>query len=209
MSLGARGHTTSAPTFGATAPATPDAALLELRSAIPADQREVVLVAHSNAGFYLPALATANEVSAAIFVDAALPPVDASRVRLAPARVQESLAALADDGGLLPVWTGWWDAEVVESLFPSPELREAVERQQRRFLLSYFTQEIEVPPGWTSLPCAYLTFSDAYRAEADTARARGWPVSHIEGGHLEMLAQPGRVARELEHLLHRATTAPS
>ena len=57
----------------------------------------------------------------------------------------------------------------------------------------------------SSTPCAYLAFGETYSAEVTAARDRGWPVSRMAGGHLEMLVRPEAVAEEMLDLLARAS----
>jgi len=105
-------------------------------AALPID-REFVLVPHSNAGAYVPALTMQRRIVAAVFVDAVLPP-GSGRVPLAPPAFLDLLREKADGSGLLPVWTSWWDEAEVAALFPNAETRTRLEREQQRLPLSYF-----------------------------------------------------------------------
>src|SRR5690606_31977125 len=98
------------------AAADPDAILTALRDRLPR-RDDLLLVPHSNAGLYLPALACEASVRCAVFVDAILPPPSGS-ARVAPRRLREPLSGEADETGLLPPWTGWWPESVVAGLFP-------------------------------------------------------------------------------------------
>ncbi|MDJ0355946.1 hypothetical protein [Paenarthrobacter sp. PH39-S1] len=131
-------------------------------AALPLD-RELVVIPHSNAGAYVPALVMQRRVVASIFVDAVLPP-DRGRVPLAPAAFLDFLRGIADKTGLLPVWTMWWDEADVASLFPDAVTRARVEGEQQRLPLSYFEGSLPVPEGWASRPGAYLAFGDIYAA---------------------------------------------
>jgi hypothetical protein len=81
--------------------------------------QRLVLVAHSNAGLFLPVITAAlpGQVLGSIFVDAALPPASGA----APVAPPELLALLRDkaSGGLLSRWTDWWDEDQVAPLFPT------------------------------------------------------------------------------------------
>jgi len=68
--------------------------LAGLLAALPVDQ-QLVLVAHSNAGAYVPALVSARPVVAAVFVDAVLPQRTGGPVPLAPAAFLGHLRAKA------------------------------------------------------------------------------------------------------------------
>ena len=162
----------------------------------------VVLVPHSNAGLFVPALAARHRVLATVFVDAALPPTKARTTTAAPAAFYDFLAAKADVTGVLPVWTEWWGEEEVNALFPDLATRQRVEMQQQRLPLAYFTEPLPVREGWDAEACAYLAFGDTYAEEVQGARERRWPVATAPGGHLEMLWQPNRVAHQVERLAH-------
>ncbi len=168
-------------------------------AALPID-REFVLVAHSNAGAYVPALMMQRRIVAAVFVDAVLPP-GSGRVPLAPPAFLDLLREKADGSGLLPVWTSWWDEAEVAALFPNAETRTRLEREQQRLPLSYFEGLLPVPEGWDDRPGAYLAFGDTYGRERDEAERRRWPVSTLPAKHLHLLNNPDQVATELVELM--------
>ena len=128
-----------------------------------------------------------------MFVDALLPG-EPPTTPVTSAALLEHLRPLADAEGRLPVWTRWWPDEELAGLFADPEQRRAVERGQRRLPLAYLESEVPSPAGWEQLPAAFLGFGDAYWAERERARAAGWPVAVLPGGHLHPLVQPRKVA---------------
>jgi hypothetical protein len=164
---------------------------------IPPD-RPVVLVAHSNAGLFMPVIAAGvnQPVAASVFVDAALPSLTGATAA-APADLLAVLRGLADTDGRLPPWTEWWAEEEVAPLFPDPATRHAVAQEQPRLPISYFEQRIPGAEHWDGRNCTYLMFSPAYGATANEARNRGWPVQHLPGGHLHQLVDPDGVAAAL------------
>lgn len=162
--------------------------------------QDLVLVPHSNAGLYVPALIAARSVSSVVFVDAALPPTAGGSAPTASAEFRQFLADKADAQGLLPVWTDWWD-EDLSPLFPNPEVRAAVEGQQKRLPLSYFEDSVPVPAGWHQRACSYLAFGTTYQAQAAAAAELGWPVSVLDGEHLEMTVHPTAVTEQILALL--------
>ena len=169
------------------------------RATLPLD-RDLVLVPHSNAGAYVPGLVVQRPVVATVFVDAVLPP-PSGRIPLAQPAFLDVLRKKADDDGLLPPWTRWWDEADIATLFPTAESRAGVEREQQRLPLSYFQGALAVPRGWDERPGAYLAFGDTYTAERDDAAQRGWPVRTLPAGHLHQLNHPGQVADALVALL--------
>ena len=166
---------------------------------LPTEQ-DLVVVPHSNAGVYVPELVMQRRVVGAVFVDAVLPP-GRGYVPLAPPAFLDLLREKADDDGLLPVWTSWWDEADVMDLFPDAQTRARVEVEQQQLPLSYFESTLPIPQGWDDIPGAYLAFGDTYATERDQAARRRWPVSTLSGGHLHMLIDPERVAAELVALL--------
>lgn len=212
--LGATGHQVAVPSLLGVGQGDPpywprvlDAVGEHVRDIDPS--RPVVLVAHSNAGLFVPLLATGleTEIDSCIFVDAAVP----GRSGETPVAPEEALPSLRDKAtdGLLPPWTEWWDEEVVRSLFPDEATRQAVVAEQPRLPLAYFEQSVPVPAHWDDQPCAYVQFSPAYDAAAAQARERGWRVERVPGGHLHMLVDPAGVAHVLRTLAEQAGGNPA
>lgn len=183
-------------------PRVVDAVRDELRQ-VP-DGSPVMLVAHSNAGLFLPVIRSGIEqpVVGSIFVDAGLP----ARTGPTPVAEPEFLEFLRPMAvnGRLPRWTDWWDEADVAPMFPDPVVRRAVVEEQPTLPLSYYEQHIPVPGGWDDHPCSYLLFGPPYDDVAAEARERGWRVAHLPGEHLHQTVDPAGTAR---HLVELATTA--
>src|SRR6185369_9381836 len=130
-----RGWTVVGPPAPPVAPRSPDDVLDTVLAALPTD-RELILVPHSNAGLYVPALTQRRRVAGFVFVDAGLPAAT-GLAALAPPAFLDFLTTKADADGLLPLWTQWWD-EDVSSLFPDAPTQARVEAEQQRLPLSYF-----------------------------------------------------------------------
>jgi hypothetical protein len=159
---------------------------------LPPDQ-PVVIVAHSNAGLFVPVIVESSPrlVAGCLFVDAALPSV-AGPTPVAPAELLEFLRPKAT-GGRLPPWTDWWDESDVAPMFPDPQTRRAVSAEQPRLPLSYYEERVPTPAGWAGRPCGYLLFGPPYEPMAHDAERRGWAVEHVPGRHLHQLVDPGTV----------------
>lgn len=167
---------------------TPSDVLAGLLAELPEDD-DLVLVPHSNAGLYVPALVEQRRVAGVVFVDAGLPPAHGS-VDLAPAHFLAHLRGQADADDVLPPWSQWFAEQDVVALFPTHDARVAVESEQPRLPLSYFTQALPVPVGWDRRPCAYLAFGDTYAEERAEAERRGWPVETLPGGTCTISSTP-------------------
>ncbi|GAB3841209.1 alpha/beta hydrolase [Dactylosporangium cerinum] len=159
----------------------------------------LVVVAHSNAGYFVPVIVealrgTRRVVAGSVIVDGALPARTGPTRVVAPGLLDRLLPRVVD--GRLPQWSAWWD-EDPGPLFPDPETRRAVEAEQPRLPLTYYDQQVPVPAGWDSGPCGYLRFSEHYEPAAREARDRGWAVAHVPGLHLHQLVDPETVAARL------------
>lgn len=162
---------------------------------------DVVLVPHSNAGLYAPAVAARVGAAAVVYVDAALAP-PAGPAPLAPPGLLAALSGLADDHGMLPPWTRWWDD--LGGLFPDDGSRSRVEAVEPRLPLAYFRSTVAVPSGWESAPSAYLAFGDAYDEEYARAASLDWPRRRIDAGHLHVLHDPAGCAATIRALAAEA-----
>jgi hypothetical protein len=162
----------------------------------------VVLVAHSNAGVFMPVIRNGLplKVACSIFADATVPAAHGP-TPMAPPGFLSFLRGLAGPDGRLPRWTDWWKEPDVAALFVGGEdggrLRAAITDEQPRLPLSYFTEQVPVPEGWDDHRCGYLLFGDAYADEADEARRRGWAVRELPGEHLHQVVDPAGVAAAL------------
>ena len=165
--------------------------------------RPVLLVAHSNAGLFVPLLAehAVRSVQGCVFVDAALPAL-ADSTPVVPAELLDVLRGMERDGRL-PPWTDWWDESDVAPLFPDPRTRAAVSAEQPRLPLAYYERAVPVPAGWDAVPCGYLLFGPPYDELAAEASRRGWPVDEIAGEHLHQIVDPDGVADRLLAMARR------
>ena len=163
-----------------------------------AERGPLVLVAHSNAGAFLPVIAASvmQPVECCIFADALLPAA-AGSTPLAGEQFLPFLAGRAGPDGRLPRWTDWWGDADLGPLFPDEATRQAITAELPQLPLAYFRESVPVPPGWTGQRCAYLMFSEGYAEEAQRASALGWPVRFIRGEHLHQVVDPVAVTDAL------------
>ncbi|MCX4681086.1 alpha/beta hydrolase [Streptomyces sp. NBC_01433] len=162
--------------------------------------RSLVLVAHSNAGLFVPSIRFGLDqpVICSIFVDAALP-ARTGPTPVAPPELLEFLRPMAVNG-TLPRWTDWWDEADIAPMFADPATRQKVTAEQPRLPLAYYEQHIPVPGGWDDHPCAYLLFGPPYNDMATDARERGWRTAHLPGAHLHQIIDPVGTTRRLLEL---------
>ncbi|MEU0570089.1 alpha/beta hydrolase [Nonomuraea sp. NPDC005983] len=174
-----------------------------VRAAAP-DTR-IVLVVHSNAGFFLPVIkeGLGDRVVACVFADAHIPPRE-GLVRTAEEGFLPFLRELADADGVLPRWTDWWSAEDVAELLPDPQTRARVVAEQARLPLDYYTQPLPVPAGWDDVRCSCLWFGPPYEQVAEEATRRGWSVTRLPGAHLHQVVAPEGVADALLKLSRKS-----
>ncbi|WP_336210433.1 alpha/beta hydrolase [Nonomuraea sp. LPB2021202275-12-8] len=175
-----------------------------VRAAAP--ETPVVLVAHSNAGLFLPAIkeGLGERVVACVFADAHLPP-PRGLVRAGQEDFLPFLRELAGDDGVLPRWTDWWSEEDVAPMFPADAaLRERVVAEQPRLPLAFYTEPIPVPAGWDAVRCSCLWYGPPYDTVAEEARRRGWPVLRAPGMHLHQLVDPEGVTDALLKLSRKS-----
>ena len=165
----------------------------------------VVLVAHSNAGVFIPVIGwgLARPVACSIFADATVPAAS-GHTPIADDQFLPFLRGLAGPDGRLPRWTDWWDEQDVAPLFPSPQAREVITGEQPLLPLAYYLEQVPAPAGWDDHPCGYLQFSSGYQDQAQRARQRGWPVRSVPGEHLHQVVDPHGVARALLDLVASA-----
>lgn len=186
-------HVTVASAHGATSPADVLASYIAAARTLEAP----VLVPHSNAGLFAPAVAAAAGAVATVYVDAALA-APRGPTTLAPPAFMEFLVGLAGTEGTLPPWSRWWGEA---DLFPDEATRALVEAGEPRMPLAYFRACVDAPADWESFPQAYVAFGDTYGEETTRARSLGWPVRRLDadgrGGHLLLLHHPAVVVAGL------------
>jgi hypothetical protein len=163
----------------------------------------IILVGHSAAGAYLPVIAAnlSQKISAYIFVDARLPQRRASLADQDSPNEVEQRKGLATDG-LLPPWSQWFGAGVMEEILPDEGQREQFTDELRPIPLSLFQEKITYSSNWPDAPCAYLRFSDFYKPLAYEAREQGWLVESIEAEHLYPVNHPQQTATMIVQLIH-------
>ncbi|MEO1058591.1 MAG: hypothetical protein AAFY28_16915, partial [Actinomycetota bacterium] len=151
----------------------------------------VMVVGHSGAGVFLPAIGEqiGDDVEL-VFVDAVVPP------RTGAHHTSEAMRGLLDahtvDGVLRP-WLQWWPNEVVDHLVPDAADRAQLEADMPQIPRSFYDADVDVPAGWSQRSCAYLRLSPAYDDDYVEAASRGWPTASIDSTHLGLFTDAARV----------------
>ncbi len=169
-----------------------------LARAAPKADQPLILVAHSNAGVFVPVVrkGLAWPVACSVFADATVPSAHGA-TPMVDGGFLSFLRGLAAPDGRVPRWSDWWGPAAMASLFPDDHTRDLVIQELPRLPLAYYSEAVPVPGGWDDHPCGYLRFSPGYQDEARRAAERGWTVRSLPGGHLHQLADPAGVARSL------------
>jgi pimeloyl-ACP methyl ester carboxylesterase len=164
----------------------------------------VVLVGHSGAGPLLPAAGAelGEGVASYLFVDAGLPTPGRPRAQTLHPSFHGRLLGMARNG-VLPPWSEWWGDKAVDGLIADDDVRLRVLAELRPVPMALFTEPLPEVPSWPDRPCAYLRCSAAYAGEEAAAAGRGWPVTRVDGTHLEPLVRPDTVVRAMLRLLDR------
>ena len=168
--------------------------------------REVVLVGHSGAGPLLPAMGTAHgRVRGYVFVDATLPVDGYRRADSVTAEERQSRRwREAAARGEAP--NPWRDVRMWRRVGVTDRaLVERLAAETPRIPLTMHEEPISVPDAWPDAPVSYLAFrpNPFYAATLKEARARGWTVEEMAGGHFHMLVDPAAVAREVAGFVAR------
>jgi hypothetical protein len=171
-----------------------------IAAALPGDQ-PVVLVLHSGAGGFAPALpgALGSRLAGFLFVDAAMPYPGRCWFDTAPPALAGRVRALAKDG-MLPPWDTWFGRGGIDALIPDAASRAAFRADLPRLPLAYLEATAPAGDAWRQVPAGFLQLSDAYAAEADEAEALGWIVRREPLRHLAMLTHADRLAAILAEM---------
>jgi hypothetical protein len=160
-----------------------------------------LVVGHSGAGVFLPAIGSAiGDVAGLVFVDAVVPPAEGVHSTSPPMR--EMLDSVTE-AGVLRRWLSWWPEETIVGLLPYEADRAELEADMPRVPRSFYDHDVKVPPGWSRGRCAYLMLSNAYETELHDAAERGWPTARLDSHHLAPLSQPDSVLGEVLQLARR------
>ena len=144
-----------------------------------------VVVPHSNAGRFGPAVADAVGATL-VCLDALLPGPEPH-----PDWV-EVLRSHEQPDGLLAPWSTWWPRADLEAVVG--DHGDLLTTDEPRVPLRLLVEQPPAPPGWLGRRSGYVAFGPAYADQAATTEAHGWEVRRLDGEHLHLLTAPDEVA---------------
>jgi hypothetical protein len=160
-----------------------------------------VVIGHSGAGAFLPAVVDATRAAVTVFVDAVVP---SSGPFFTPsATLVTFLDSLPIVDGRLPPWHEWWPADLLAELVPDETLRRRITAEIPQLPRSFYDEAVPVPSQWWTRPTAYVQLSSAYDDERTRAELWRWPTSRLAGSHLDVCVRPDLVADQIIDLVDR------
>ena len=172
---------------------------LRLLEALP-EMEDPILVGHSAGGLLAAYLAGALHAKAFICLDAMMPPERGMTPPVEPDFLK-FVRSLPTKDGLLPIWTDWWDGDLLAEAPMSPGLKAAFLAELPRLPLTWFDDSFEMS-NWSCAKRAFIQTSPVFRDEARRAEDRGWPVARLKGTHLHPALAPKETATALVDLCH-------
>ncbi len=155
---------------------------------VAAAQGADVVVPHSNAGRFAPAVADAVGAEL-VCLDSLLPGPEPDPGWMDFLRSRER------PDGLLAAWSTWWPRHDIQAVVG--EHWDLLTTDEPRVPLRLLVDQPPAPEGWLARRSGYVAFGDAYAEQASLAQANGWEVRRLEGGHLHLLTAPDEVAETL------------
>jgi hypothetical protein len=160
-----------------------------------------VVIGHSGAGAFLPAIADAAKATASVFVDAVVP--DGDDAFRPSAQLLELLDTVETVDGSLAPWNEWWPPELMAQLVPDATQRRRVVAEIPRVPRSFYDAAVPLPAHWWRRRNGYLQLSAAYGDDRARAAGGDWPTRELPGRHLDTCADPATVAAGVRELIDR------
>ena len=140
-----------------------------------------------------------HDVAAMILVNGRFPD-DQSVPTERDSPFMDTLDSLVRPDGYLPPWHRWW-GPMVEDMLPDDAARERVLSEAKPVPRAIFDQPIPAPKISGDVLHGFLGLGKMYQPSYDQARAEGWSVAHLDGEHLQMVADPMTVGGALLGIL--------
>lgn len=156
---------------------------------------EPILVGHSAGGLVAASLAASLRAKAVICLDAMMPP-EKGLTPPVEADFMSFVRTLPIDEGLLPIWTDWWDGDLLAGTPTDNASKALFLAELPRLPLSWFEDAFEMP-DWSACARGYIQTSPVFEDEASRAEELGWPVARLKGTHLHPALAPAETAQAL------------
>ena len=161
---------------------------------VAAARGAAVVVPHSNAGRFGPAVADAVGARL-VCLDSLLPGREPDPGWL------EFLRSRERPDGLLAPWSTWWPREDIQAVVG--EHWKLLTTDEPRVPLSLLTEQPPAPENWLAQRSGYVAFGHAYDEQKMLVEAHHWEVRRLNGMHLHLLIAPDEVAEALLEVASR------
>jgi pimeloyl-ACP methyl ester carboxylesterase len=165
-----------------------------LMEALP-EMDDPILVGHSAGGLLAAYLAGSLNAKSFICLDAMMPPEHGVTPPVEPDFLK-FVHSLPTEEGLLPIWTDWWEGDLLAEAPMTPSLKATFLAELPRLPVSWFEDSFNMP-NWSCAKRAFIQTSPVFRDEATRAEERGWPVIRLKGTHLHPALAPEETAAAL------------
>lgn len=163
-----------------------------------------ILVGHSAGGLLAAYLAGTLNAKSFICLDAMMPPERGGTPPIEPGFLK-FVHTLPTEDGLLPIWTDWWEGDLLAEAPMSPDVKADFLAELPRLPLTWFEDSFEMP-NWSCAKRAFIQTSPVFHDEAKRAEERGWPVIRLKGTHLHPALEPMETATALVDAYRRFST---
>jgi hypothetical protein len=177
-----------------------------------ASASELILVGHSSASALVADLATKLPTRSVTIVDGEIPPSQGAASPVRPA-LRDFIRSLAKADGSLPLWSRWFSGDAqraslvgIDVLASDPVAFAEFENGLPKMRVDWFDDTIELA-SWDHIPAGFIQTSKIYDHAAAEARRRGWPVTQLQGTHLDPTLRPVETAEAILSMSRRLGAA--
>jgi ribosomal protein S18 acetylase RimI-like enzyme len=147
-------------------------------------------------------------VAGVILVDGDTPPPEGAAPPVRP-DLLEFIGGLADETGILPPWSRWFGGDAARASLVGIDVlqRDAAafarfEQGLPRLRVDWFSDKIELD-RWDHVPAGYIQTSQIYDHATAEARRRAWPVTMLNGTHLDSALRPVEMSEAITAMTRR------
>jgi hypothetical protein len=121
----------------------------------------------------------------------------------------EFIRGLADEAGMLPVWSRWFKDDPARASLVGIDVlqRDALafarfEKGLPQLTVDWFNDQIQLD-RWDHVPAGYIQTSKFYDHATEEAQRRGWPVALLNGTHLDPALRPVEMSEAIRAMTLR------